>query len=86
MSRAGCSFATRNVSHPGLVIRDTDLPELQLSANEAAEQLGVSHVTLGRVIRGCSTITAELANRFQADSRNTVCVANVHYLHRTLKL
>ena len=78
MSRAGCSFATRNFSHPGLIIRDADLPELQLSVNEAAEQLGVSHVTLCRVIRGCSTITAEMAIRFQADSRNFVCVANVH--------
>ena len=86
MSRAGRSFATRNFSHPGLIIRDAVLPELQLSANEAAEQLGVSRVTLCRVISGRATITAELANRFQADSRNTVCVANVHYLHRTLKL
>ena len=86
MSRAGCSFATRNFSHPGLIIRDAVLPKLQLSANEAAKQLGVSRVTLCRVISGRSTITAEMTIRFQADSRNTLCVANVHYLNRTLKL
>ena len=39
-----------NPSHPGLIIRDEVLPELQLSVNEAAEQLSVSRVTLSRVI------------------------------------
>ena len=52
-----------NPSHPGLIIRDDVLPELQLSANEAAEQLGVSRVTLSRVISGRSAITAEMALR-----------------------
>ena len=52
-----------NPSHPGLIIRDDGLPELQLSANEAAEQLGVSRVTLSRVISGRSAITAEMALR-----------------------
>ena len=39
-------------THPGLIIRDDVLPELQISVNEAAEQLGVSRVTLSRVING----------------------------------
>ena len=52
-----------NPSHPGLIIRDDVLPELQLSVNEAAEQLGVSRVTLSRVINGRSAITAEMALR-----------------------
>ena len=47
----------RNPSHPGLIIRDDVLPELQLSVNEAAEQLGVSRVTLSRVINGRSAIS-----------------------------
>ena len=47
-----------NSSHPGLIIRDDVLPELQISVNEAAEQLGVS-----RVINGRSAITAEMALR-----------------------
>jgi antitoxin HigA-1 len=50
-------------SHPRLIIRVDVLPELQLSVNEAAEQLGVSRVTLSRVINGRSAITAELALR-----------------------
>ena len=50
-------------THPGLIIRDDVLPELQISVNEAAEQLGVSRVTLSRVINGHSAITAEMALR-----------------------
>lgn len=52
-----------NPPHPGLIIRDDVLPELKLSVNEAAEQLGVSRVTLSRVINGRSAITAEMALR-----------------------
>ena len=50
-------------SHPGLIIRDDVLPDLQISVNQAAEQLGVSRVTLSRVINGRSAITAEMALR-----------------------
>jgi len=53
----------RNPTHPGLIIRDDVLPELKLSVNEAAEQLGVSRITLSRVINGRSAITAEMALR-----------------------
>lgn len=52
-----------NPTHPGLIIRDDVLPELKLSVNEAAEQLGVSYVTLSHVINGRSAITAEMALR-----------------------
>lgn len=50
-----------NISHPGLIIRDDVLPELQFSVNEAAAQLGVPCVTLSRVINGRSAILAETA-------------------------
>ena len=53
----------RNPIHPGLIIRDDVLPELQISVNEAAEQLGVSRVTLSRVINGRSAVTGEMALR-----------------------
>lgn len=53
----------RSPCHPGLIIRNDVLPELQLSVNVAAEQLGVSRVTLSRVIDGRSSITAEMALR-----------------------
>ena len=52
-----------NPIHPGLIIRDDVLPELQLSVNQAAEQLGVSRITLSRVINGRAAITAEMALR-----------------------
>lgn len=52
-----------NPTHPGLIIRDDVLPELRLTVNEAAEQLGVSCVPLSRVINGRSVITAEMALR-----------------------
>ena len=52
-----------NPTHPGLIIRDDVLPKLQVSVNEAAEQLGVSCVTLSQVINGRSAITAEMALR-----------------------
>ena len=53
----------RKPTHPGLIIRDDVLPALQLSVNEAAKQLGVSRVTLSRVINGRSAITSEMALR-----------------------
>ena len=59
-----------NPTHPGLVLRDDVLPELQLSVNEAAAQLGVSRVTLSRVINGSSTIAAEMAHRLGKWVRN----------------
>ena len=52
-----------NPTHPGLIIRGDVLPELQLSLNDAAEQLEVSCVTLSPVIGGRSAITAEIALR-----------------------
>lgn len=52
-----------NPSHPGLILRDDVLPELNLSVKEAAEQLGVSRVTLSRVINGRAAISAEMAIR-----------------------
>ena len=52
-----------NPSHPGLIIRDDELTDLQLSVNEAAEQLGVPCATLSGVINGRSASTAEMALR-----------------------
>ena len=57
------NMTMHNPSHPGLIVRDDVLPELQLSVTDAAEQLGVSRVTLLRVINGRSAITAEMAFR-----------------------
>jgi antitoxin HigA-1 len=53
-----------NPPHPGLVIREDVLPDLDLSVTEAAHQLGVSRVALSRVINGRAAISADMAIRF----------------------
>jgi addiction module HigA family antidote len=52
-----------NPPHPGLIIREDVLPDLGLSVTEAANQLGVSRVTLSRVINGRAAISADMAIR-----------------------
>lgn len=52
-----------NPPHPGLLIRDDILPELGLTVTEAAKQLGISRVTLSRLINGKTGITADMALR-----------------------
>ena len=52
-----------NPSHPGLILREDVLPDLQLSVKEAAQQLGVSRVTLSRVINGRTGVSADMALR-----------------------
>lgn len=55
-----------NPPHPGLTLRDDVLPAIGLSVTEAALQLGVSRVTLSRVINGHAAISPEMAMRLQA--------------------
>ncbi len=52
-----------NPPHPGLTIREDVLPELGLTVTDAATQLGVSRVTLSRMINGRSAISADMALR-----------------------
>lgn len=54
-----------NPPHPGESIRDDILPALGLSVTEAARQLGVSRVTLSRLIHGQSGISADMARRLE---------------------
>ncbi|OSI11453.1 HigA family addiction module antitoxin [Neisseria zoodegmatis] len=49
--------------HPAEVIREDILPELGLSVTEAAKQLGVSRVTLSRLLNGKAGISADMAIR-----------------------
>ncbi|MGE0799154.1 MAG: HigA family addiction module antitoxin [Lautropia sp.] len=55
-----------NPPHPGLTLRDDVLPALGLSVTEAAEQLGVSRVTLSRTLNGRAGISPEMALRLEA--------------------
>lgn len=56
----------RNPPHPGLTLRDDVLPALGLSVTQAAEQLGVSRVTLSRVLNGRAAVSPEMALRIEA--------------------
>ena len=52
-----------NPPHPAEVIREEILPALGLSITEAAGQLGVSRITLSRLLNGKAGISADMAIR-----------------------
>src|SRR6266446_1126422 len=53
----------RRPTHPGEILRDFVLPELNMSISEAARQLGVTRQTLHAILSGRSAVTAEMALR-----------------------
>ena len=53
-----------NPPHPGEVLREY-LPE-NMQVTEAAQKLGVSRVTLSRVLNGRASISADMALRLEA--------------------
>ena len=55
-----------NPPHPGESIREDILPALDITVTDAAKQLGVSRVTLSRLIHGQAGISADMARRLQA--------------------
>jgi antitoxin HigA-1 len=55
-----------NPPHPGLTLRDDVLPALGLTVTQAAQQLGVSRVTLSRMLNGRAAISPEMALRIEA--------------------
>ena len=55
-----------NAPHPGLTLRDDVLPALGLTVTQAAQQLGVSRVTLSRVLNGRAAVSPEMALRIEA--------------------
>lgn len=55
-----------NPPHPGLTLRDDVLPALGLGVTQAAEQLGVSRVTLSRMLNGRAAISPDMALRIEA--------------------
>lgn len=54
-----------NPPHPGGILKEDILPALGLTVTEAALQLGISRVTLSRVLNARSAITPDLALRLQ---------------------
>jgi len=57
--------AMKKPPHPGRIIKEDCLPELNLTAGAAAEMLGVSRQTLDKIINGRSSITPDMAIRFE---------------------
>jgi len=61
---------TRKPTHPGEVLFEDVIKELNISITEAAKNLGVSRKTLSGLINGKSSLTPEMAVRI-AKSTNT---------------
>lgn len=57
--------------HPGEVLREDVLAELDLTVSEAAERLGISRVALSRVLHGHARISPGLAVRLEAAGVST---------------
>ena len=55
-----------NPPHPGEILREDVLPELNISVTEAAAALNVARVTLSRVLNGRAAISADMALRLGA--------------------
>ncbi len=51
--------------HPGSILREDILPELNLSVTEAAKQLGVSRVSLSRLINEKAAISPVMALKIE---------------------
>lgn len=54
-----------NPVYPGAVIREDFLTELGISVTKASQKLGVSRVTLSRVLSGKAALTPNLALRLE---------------------
>ncbi|HDL85585.1 MAG TPA: addiction module antidote protein, HigA family [Candidatus Acetothermia bacterium] len=55
-----------NPPHPGETILEDILPALGITVSKAARQLGVSRVTLSRLIHGQAGISASMARRLES--------------------
>ena len=58
-------MAMSNPAHPGEILREDVLAELGLTVSETAERLGISRVTLSRVLNGHAGVSPNLAVRLE---------------------
>jgi addiction module HigA family antidote len=64
-------MAMANPVHPGTIIREDVLAELGLSVGEAASRLGISRVTLSRVLNEHARVSPNLAVRLEEAGAGT---------------
>ena len=57
--------------HPGEILREDVLKPLGLSVSEAAARLGISRVTLSRVLNGRAGVSPDLAIRLERAGAST---------------
>ncbi len=55
----------KNPVHPGDILREDVLAELGITVSDAAARLGVSRVTLSRVLHGHAGVSPNLAVRLE---------------------
>lgn len=55
----------RNSPHPGLTLRDDVLPSLGMNVTAAVQALGVTRLTLSRVLNGSGATSPEMALRLE---------------------
>jgi len=58
-------MAMKDPVHPGEILREDVLVELGLTVSDAAARLGVSRVTLSRVLHGHARLSPKLAVRLE---------------------
>lgn len=56
----------RNPQHPGATLKNDVMPALGLTVGQAAAQLGVSRITLSRLLNEHAGVTPEMALRIEA--------------------
>lgn len=58
-------MAMTNPVHPGEILREDVVNDLGLQVGEVAERLGISRVTLSRVLNGHARVSPNLAVRLE---------------------
>lgn len=63
-----CRIEDRTVcpSHPGVILKDIYLHDLNLTVKDFAERIGVTRKTVSAIVNGKASVTPEMAFRFSA--------------------
>lgn len=53
----------RRPTHPGAILREDTLPEINLSADELADALGIARQNFTKILNEQASVTADVAHR-----------------------